>query len=127
MNAPKILIVGMDEEASGHSRKGALVDIHLKIAPSASVDWCQAFDVAWRNHFYMIKREAHATSDHIIILCVPSELQDKHIPELKKVVATTNGYFAESQRSSELELAELLTRENAQRKQVSDLAKDLKI
>lgn len=89
MNEPLVEIKGLDRESSSPSGEGDLIDIHLNITPPPS-GWIALFDQLWSRHFYMMKRRAHATTRHIVIQCMPEELNAQHIPELKNVIAETD-------------------------------------
>ena len=100
MSEPIVTITGMDKNSSTPSGEGALVNVHLNITPPPS-GWISLFDQTWAQHIYMMKRRAHATTRHIIIRCMPNELNSDHLPELKKVIAETDEAYRKAVAVSE--------------------------
>ena len=86
----EVKIVGVNENASHPSGQGALIDVVLDLKPSPDYEWSRMFDALWERHFYMMKRRAHSDGRDIVVTCIPDELADGLLGELKKVVAETN-------------------------------------
>ncbi|MBL8570942.1 MAG: hypothetical protein JNK84_17875 [Phreatobacter sp.] len=95
-------MVGLQDVRDGHPSEGQMRTVVIQLSEYAPTLWSEHFNSEWAQHIYMMKRRAVAMGNTIEIYCVPSELQDNHIPELKKVIDATNARFgaaiAESQR-----------------------------
>ena len=122
----EIKITELDDGASGPSGPGALMRLVLKLSDTAPYEWCEFFDRAWQQNFYMMKRSAHASGDNIEIICMPEELQNDHIPQLKKVVAETNASYAAYGAKQEQLAAEQKAAQQKQKDDLSKLKNDLK-
>lgn len=126
MNEPLVEITGMDKESSSPSGEGALVDIHLNITSPPS-GWIGLFDQLWSRHIYMMKRRAHATTRHIIVRCMPEELNAQHIPELKRVMAETDEAYRRAVAASNRTKQQQEDEKNRFRQQLDDVADNLKL
>lgn len=95
----------LDDSASRPSGQGALMRLVLRLSRSAPAQWCQYFNQAWQQHLYGMKRRATVSGDRLEIVCMQDELEQDHLPELKKVIAETNvayrAFAAEQQRIKE--------------------------
>lgn len=96
-----IEITGIDDKASSRpDSRMALFDIVLTLSKSAPYEWSEYFDALWQRHIYMMKRSASVSGNRLTIHCVPDELEQYHLPELKRVIAEVNqeyGRFFHSQ------------------------------
>ncbi|MBH5399020.1 hypothetical protein HZZ13_14735 [Bradyrhizobium sp. CNPSo 4010] len=113
-NWTDIKIVELDEAATGPSGQGALVRIVLKLSQSAPSEWAEYFNNAWSQHIYMMKRRASVSGRTLEIVCMPNELEEDHLPELKKIIAETNqayGAYANEQTRRRQEQEEIAQRQ----------------
>ena len=91
-----IRITGVDTDASGGGDdSSALVDVVMTLSKSTPADWASYFNARWQQHIYMMKRDAWVSGNHLTIHCVPDELENDHLPELKKIVDETNQRYKE--------------------------------
>lgn len=89
-----ITIVGINNSASSRAdSQSALFDLVLKLSASAPREWSNYFNERWEQEFYMMKRHAEASGSRITITCVPSELEEDHLPHLNSVIAETNNAY----------------------------------
>lgn len=121
-----IKIVGLDEDASGPSGQGSLMNLVLRLSQVAPAEWAEYFNQAWKQHIYMMKRRAEVFGRQLEIIAMPSEMQSDHIPELNKVISDTNeaykkyiGQLNQAEAAEEAKKAE-------EKKQISDLKNSLK-
>jgi len=121
-----IKIVSLDEEASTPSGDGALVDIVLTLSHTAPAAWAQYFNQAWHQNFYMMKRRATVSGNRLHIICMPSEVQSEHLPELRKVIALTNDAYRDYASAQELQRQEAEQRARQQKEQITNLKANLK-
>lgn len=90
-----IKIVSFDDEATYKTEpSSALVNAVLNLSASPPSDWANYFNERWKQHFYMMKRNAQVSGNRIEVYCVPDELQNL-IVELNKVIAETNQAYAQ--------------------------------
>lgn len=107
--------------------RGALQKLVLKLAPYPPLEWQNYFNAAWEQHLYMSKRRAWVYSDRLAIVAMPNELQNDHIPELKKVVRETNQAY---RHHFEAQIRQQEAREHgeaARKKALQDLKGTLKL
>lgn len=123
----EIKITGLDEGASGPREPGSpMFRMHLTLSASAPTAWSQYFNDRWHGHFYMMKRRAEAYGSFIIIECVPDELQNDHLSELKKIVAETNSAYGAYCEKQQHERGRVAAQEAADKARVADLKGRLK-
>lgn len=122
-----IKIAGLDEEASAPREPGSpMFRMHLTLSASAPSAWSQYFNDRWQGHFYMMKRRAEAYGSSIIIECIADELQNDHLPELKKIVADTNTAYRAYCEKQQHERERVAAQEAADKAKVADLKDKLK-
>lgn len=88
-----ILLKKVIDEQSRRYEDTALYEIVIELSARAPQSWQDIFNHLWQQNFYMMKRTAVAYSYNITITCVPDELQQNHVPELKRVVEQTNNEY----------------------------------
>jgi hypothetical protein len=88
-------IVEFLDRASGPYGRGELMRLVFRLRPGAPPEWTDRFNLLWRDHVYEGKREARAEVDKLEIVCSPEEIEERHLPELKKIVALTNEHYKE--------------------------------
>ncbi|MCE4937480.1 hypothetical protein [Aliivibrio fischeri] len=81
------------DEQSRRYADTALYEIVIELSACAPQYWQEIFNHLWQQNFYMMKRDAVAYSYNVTITCVPDELQQSHVPELKRVVEQTNNEY----------------------------------
>jgi hypothetical protein len=86
-----LAIVGLDDEASFKSDLAKnLFDVHLALSATPPREWAAHFDRRWITVLYRLKRRAWVSGNRIVIHCVPEEIEEDHLPQLKRAVAETN-------------------------------------
>nr|WP_090441121.1 hypothetical protein [Pseudomonas benzenivorans] len=113
-----IKIIELNESESYKSEPNShMMHVVLTLSASTPYEWSQYFNDRWQQQFYMMKRRASVSGKRLEIYCVPDELQQHHVPELKKVIAETNaayrGYLEQTQRAA-VERAEAEGRDRAE-------------
>jgi hypothetical protein len=91
-----IKIIGMDDAASRPGDlNSAIVNVTFRLSAVTPSEWANYFNAAWQQHIYMMKRRARVFGRTLEIECVPSEIENDHLPELKKIIAETNRAYSE--------------------------------
>ncbi|TCW22128.1 hypothetical protein [Vibrio crassostreae] len=86
----KIKLKKVIDEQSCRYKDTAMYEIVIELSVQAPQIWQEIFNTLWQRNIYMQKRSAFANSYSITITCLPDELQQSHVPELKNVVDQTN-------------------------------------
>lgn len=122
-----IKIVEMDENASYKSEPSTkMMHIIFILSESAPYDWAEYFNDRWKQNFYMMKRAAYVSGKRLEIYCVPEELQQYHIPQLKKVIAETNSAYRAHLEQTQRITAEREATEANERAKLADLKSQIK-
>ncbi|WP_374330445.1 hypothetical protein [Aestuariivirga sp.] len=121
----EIKIVGLDDEASRVPPSG-MADIFLNLSDSPPNDWVRMFHHYWKHKFYTLKCSASVVGSRLQIGCLPEDLKNVHLPELKKVIAEANLQYTGLLAKQEQEKQEQLERDRLQRQRALDLKKTLK-
>lgn len=126
-NFKDIKIVELDENAS-HTREhnSRMVNIILILSESAPDAWARHFNNQWQQHFYMMKRDASVSGKRLEIYCLPEELQQYHIPELKSVISKTNLAYRSLVEQAQRDAAERNAAAARQRDELVDLKSKIK-
>ncbi len=123
-----IQIIAMDEEASYKPDPSmALFNIILKLSSSAPYEWSDYFNDRWKQHIYMMKRDASVSGNRLTIYCVPDELEKDHIPELNKVITETNSKYRAYYNDKKSENERLENESKKDKQALKDLSKNLKL
>ncbi len=86
----QIKIVSFDDKATYKTDpSSAFVNAVLNLSASAPAAWADYFNQHWKQHFYMMKRNAQVSGSRLEVYCVPDELQNL-IVDLNKVISETN-------------------------------------
>lgn len=122
-----IKIIAMDDKASYKSDPSThMVHVVLTLSASAPHEWAEYFNDRWQNQFYMMKRRASVSGKQLEIYCVPDELQQHHIPQLKKVIAETNTAYRSYVEKAQRVASEHAATEARERAELADLKSKLK-
>jgi hypothetical protein len=108
------------QEAPGFRR------LYLKLSSEPPPEWVRMFEQERRFPRHPIWRNAWVIGPHIIVECVPEELEQAQLNHLKKDVANTNTKFLEWAASNKAEILLQLRERAAVRKQLEDLRTKLK-
>lgn len=89
-----ILIVGLNEERCNKASPDLeLYSMYLKLSDSPPVEWRKLFSERRNFPRHSMWRDARISGDHIIISCVPEELERYHLRDLKEDVDYCNGQY----------------------------------
>lgn len=122
-----IRIVGLNEQASYKPDPAkALYDVVLDLSTSPPPEWAEYFNQRWQQKFYMMKRRARVSGDHLVIHCVPDELERDHLPQLREVIDETNAAYREHSAAQERRRRSEEQREEQERGQLRQLKDRLK-
>ena len=108
------------QEAPGFQR------LYLKLSGEPPPEWVRIFEQARRFPARPNWRKAWVVGAHIVIECIPEELEQAHLNHLKEDVANTNKKFLESNARSDAENLRQLDDKEATRKQLMELRGKLK-
>jgi hypothetical protein len=86
-----IQIVDLNVDATQPSgRGGALREMHLQLSDTPPAPWSEIFRNEHRFPRHSMWREAWISGNHIVVDCVPEELEGDHLPYLKQDVENAN-------------------------------------
>jgi hypothetical protein len=96
-NFQDIKIVDLDTELTEPSQSGAslLRHMHLRLSETPSREWTEIFENERQFPRSSMWRDAWINGQHIVIDCVPEEIEQYHLRYLKEDVATTNKKYRE--------------------------------
>ena len=108
------------QEAPGFRR------LYLKLSEEPSSEWVKIFEQARRFPPHRIWRNAWVIGRHIVVECVPEELEQFQLNHLKEDVATVNRKFSECAATKKAEILQQLREREEVRKQLEELRGRLK-
>ena len=124
--AVDVKITGMDPDLTRPSGRGKLDNVVLTLTPHPDWQWSKTFAALWKQHFYMMKRDAEVSGNGLVVTCVPDELGEGLLEELKKVVAQTNDAVKAQEAAHREAQAQQAAEAEAYRAGVEKAAKGLK-
>jgi len=108
------------QEASGLRR------LYLKLSGEPPPEWVEIFEKKRRFPRDPIWRNAWVVGAHIVIDCVPEELEQSGLNHLKEDVTNANSEFLESSARHDAENLRQFEKKEATRKQLEELRAKLK-
>jgi hypothetical protein len=108
------------QEAPGFRR------LYLKLSSEPPPEWVKVFEEERRFPPRPIWRNSWVVGAHIVVECVPEELEQFGLNHLKEDVATANNKFLESRARKEADDLRQFREKEATRKQLEDLRAKLK-
>lgn len=92
----EIRITGLDVGATQPSQRASgLRHMHLRLSAQPSSEWRQLFDNERQFPRHSMWRAAWIESSFIVVDCVPEEIEQHHLRDLKEDVANTNKKYRE--------------------------------
>jgi hypothetical protein len=86
-----IKITGLDADLTRPSDRGsAMRQMHLTLNETPTSEWVQCFEANRRYPRHSAWRHAWISGSHIVIDCVPEEIEKDHLKDLKEDVANSN-------------------------------------
>lgn len=86
-----IKIVGLDTNLTTESHSGsAMRKMHLRLSDSPPQEWIEIFDGERSFPRHSMWRDAEVSVNHIVVDCVPEEIEQYHLRDLKEDVANAN-------------------------------------
>jgi hypothetical protein len=108
------------QEASGFRR------LYLKLSGEPPPEWVKIFEQERRFPPHPIWRNSWVVGAHIVIDCVPEELEQFGLNHLKEDVANANNKFLESSARNDADNLRQFQEKEATRKQLEELRAKLK-
>ena len=108
------------DEAPGFRR------LYLKLSQEPSPEWVRIFERERRFPAHRTWRNAWVVGAHIVIECVPDELEQSQLNHLKQDVAKANKEFSEWTASNDADVRRQLRERAEMRKQLEELRAKLK-
>ncbi|MDP9202386.1 MAG: toll/interleukin-1 receptor domain-containing protein [Gemmatimonadota bacterium] len=116
-------IIGLDEDRTFKPDPAkALFHMYLRLSEEPPTEWEQIFEAERRFPRHSMWRKAWIEGNHIIVHCVPDELEKYHLGDLKQDVRTANTKFREYL----TELAQREAQESARDQRETNQIRDLK-
>ena len=103
------------QEAPGFRR------LYLKLSEEPSPEWVKIFEQERRFPPHQIWRKAWVLGAHIVVECVPEELEQSQLNHLKEDVANANKKFWESTATKKAEIQQQLQERAAARMDLENL------
>ena len=108
------------DEAPGFRR------LYLKLSERPSPEWVKIFEQERRFPAHRTWRNAWVVGAHIVVECIPEELEQAHLNHLKQDVATVNQKFAEWTVRNKEETLQQLQKQAVLREQLAQLRSRLR-
>ena len=108
------------QEAPGFRR------LYLKLSEEPPREWVRLFEQERRFPPHRIWRNAWVIGGHIVVECVPEELEQFQLNHLKEDVANTNRKFPECAATKKAEILQQLREREEARKQLEELRAKLR-
>jgi hypothetical protein len=108
------------QEAPGFRR------LYLKLSSEPPREWVKIFEQERRFSRHPVWRKAWVVGPHIVVECVPEELEQFQLNHLKEDVANANKKFSETAARNNAEILRQLGEQTAARKQLEELRTKLK-
>ena len=91
-----IKMIGLDDRASRPVHAGAaMFRMVILLSAQAPSEWAQYFNGQWKQHIYMMKRKVIVSRNTLVIECVPDELENDQMQELRAILDKTNSAYSE--------------------------------
>ena len=91
-----IRIVDFDEELSYNPDPSRdLYEMYVELSDTPPAEWQRIFDAEWEHQLYSMRRRARIEGKHVVIRCVPEEVEQHHLPKLKESVKSSNVKYRE--------------------------------
>jgi TIR domain len=75
--------------------ESALYNVYLKLSAVPPAEWTEIFDAEREFPRHSMWRRAWIESDYVIVHCVPEEMKQYHLRDLKQDVASSNAKYRE--------------------------------
>lgn len=75
--------------------ESALYNVYLKLSAVPPGEWTQIFDAEREFPRHSMWRRAWIESDYVVVHCVPEEMKQYHLRDVKQDVANSNGKYRE--------------------------------
>ena len=95
--------------------------LYLKLSEEPSPEWIEIFEQERRFPAHQVWRKAWVLGPHIVVECIPQELEQFQLNHLKEDVATVNRKFAEWTASNDADTMRHLRERAEVRKQLEEL------
>jgi hypothetical protein len=123
----KIRITDLDIDLSQVSQgSSGLRRLYLKLSGEPPPEWVKAFEQERRFPRHPVWRNAWVIGAHIVIDCVPEELEQFGLNHLKEDVTNVNNSFLASSARNEADDLRQFQEKEATRKQLEELRAKLK-
>ncbi len=121
-----IQITSLDDERSYKPDPSKLLyNMYLKLSSTPSMEWQEIFDAERRFPRHSMWRRAWIEGEYVVIHCVPTELEQYHLKDLRQDVQTTNSKCRQYLTERAQEEAKKDQKEKEEREQLSSLKRRL--
>ena len=122
-----ILITDLDVDLTQPSQEApGFRRLYLKLSSEPPPEWVRMFEQERRFPPHRIWRNAWVIGPHIVVECVPQELEQSQLNHLKEDVANTNTKFLQWAANNNAEILLQLREQAEVRKQLEQLRTKLK-
>lgn len=93
MDFEDIKIVDLETKVEPSGSGSAMRRVFLRLSGEPPQLWAELFDREREFPRHTMWREAHVSGNHIVVDCVPEEIEKYHLSDLKQDVANANMKF----------------------------------
>jgi hypothetical protein len=123
----EIRIIGLDVDLTQPSQEApGFRRLYLKLSEEPPPEWVKIFEQERRVPSHRVWRSAWVVGAHIVVECVPEDLEQSQLNHLKEDVANTNRKFSECAATKRAEILHQLRERAEVRKQLEKLRGRLK-
>jgi hypothetical protein len=98
----------------------ALYNVYLRLSAYPPQEWAEIFDAERNFPRHSMWREAWLEGDYVVVYCIPEEVKQYHLADLKQDVASSNKKYREFLVAQAKKLAWDKRREEIERKNLDD-------
>lgn len=121
-----IQIIGVDKERTYNpDPQKALFNVYLTLSAYPSQEWVAIFDAERRFPRHTMWRKAWIEGNNAVVYCVPEELKQYHLRDLKEDVATSNAKYREHLQRIAMRKAHEAQKQAAQKQALDNALDDL--
>lgn len=116
----KIIDLALDRTAHSDTAPG-LRHMYLELSDRPPAEWSDFFDQERQFPRHSMWRHAWIEGNHIVVDCVPDEIERYHLADLKQDVTGANAHYNEHRRAKDQQLASAKAAEAAEKERLEQL------
>ena len=126
-NFTEIKITGLDVDRTQPSQKASgLRHMYLQLSSSPPAEWVQLFDKERSFPRHTMWRHAWIEGSYIVVDCVPDEIEQYHLRDLREDVNNSNQKYSQFLARSEAQQKAVADEKQNEKERLEELASRLK-